>query len=273
MSDCAEDGVVTLRFLVTVKTYPSPSVRYLETVCTGGITDDGRWIRLYPVPFRYWSKDQQYKLYDWVEIDARKRPISKDKRKESYEPSGGGNLIVTGSVGTRRNWQERKRVILPYALPSVEALLQSYDVDGTSLGIIRPAKVHDVVVEADSADWSPQHRKHLEQMSLFGPAPKHLEKPSHRFSYRFTCSDPSCNGHTLQITDWGLSVLYLRTRAESGENEAVSKTRMKCWELVGGDRDAYFYVGTTYPYKSCIVLGVFSPKKEPGDGRIQMRFD
>jgi len=44
-----------IQLLITVKTYPHPSPRYVETVCTGGLARDGRWIRLYPVPFRLLS--------------------------------------------------------------------------------------------------------------------------------------------------------------------------------------------------------------------------
>jgi hypothetical protein len=76
-----------IRFLVTIKTYPTPSIKHTEIVCTGGVTSEGRWIRLYPVPFRYWDRQQQYRLYDWIEVNVRKRPFAKDKRKESYEPA------------------------------------------------------------------------------------------------------------------------------------------------------------------------------------------
>lgn len=81
-------AIERVRFLVTAKTYPLPSARYLETVCTAGIRADGRWIRLYPVPFRYLPRRQQYRLYDWVELDAEKRPPEKDPRPESYGPAG-----------------------------------------------------------------------------------------------------------------------------------------------------------------------------------------
>jgi hypothetical protein len=40
------------RILITVKTYPTLSRKYGETVCTAGIRPDGSWVRLYPVPFR-----------------------------------------------------------------------------------------------------------------------------------------------------------------------------------------------------------------------------
>lgn len=41
-----ESPYTDTRVLVVVKTYPNPSQKYLETVCTAGITDDGRLIRM-----------------------------------------------------------------------------------------------------------------------------------------------------------------------------------------------------------------------------------
>jgi len=243
-----------IRFLVTVKTYPTPSIMHLETVCTGGVTEDGRWIRLYPVPFRYWDRGQQYRLYDWIDVSARKRPAEKDRRKESFEPASNVDLKVVGHVGTERNWTERKRIILPLARPSIEALLENYELDGESLGIVKPAEVTDVRVEKDNTDWSPEHQRLFAQMRLFGPQPKPLEKLRHRFRYCFRCDDRGCTGHNMQITDWGLCWLYLKTLRDEGEVAAVEKTKQKCWQMVAEDKDTYLYVGTVYPKPSFIIL-------------------
>lgn len=250
-----------IKFLVTVKTYPTPSIKYTETVCTGGVTEDRRWIRLYPVPFRYWHRTQQYRLYDWVELAARKRPPGKDKRKESYEPAG--DLKVVGHVGTEHNWQARRQIVLPLASGSIEALLDAYDREWESLGIIKPAQITDVEVQLDDTDWSPQHRALFRQMRLFGPQVKSLERPHHRFYYCFRCNDSRCDRpHRMQILDWGLSYLYLKTWRKEGEAAAVRKTKDMCWHMVAEDKDSYFYVGTIYPKRSFTVLGVFYPKKE-----------
>ncbi len=42
----------TKTLLVSVKTYPTPSAKYIETTCVSGITEDGHWIRLHPINFR-----------------------------------------------------------------------------------------------------------------------------------------------------------------------------------------------------------------------------
>ena len=49
--------------LITVKTYPLPSSKYEELVCTAGFLPDGKWIRLYPIPFRALPYQDQYQKY------------------------------------------------------------------------------------------------------------------------------------------------------------------------------------------------------------------
>ena len=36
------------KVLITVLTYPHPSEKYEELVCTAGINESGEWVRLYP---------------------------------------------------------------------------------------------------------------------------------------------------------------------------------------------------------------------------------
>ncbi|MCA6084942.1 hypothetical protein [Candidatus Endomicrobiellum agilis] len=85
------------KILITVKTYPVPSKKYDETVCTAGITEDGEWVRLYPVEFRKLEYDKQYKKYDWIEVTAERR--TEDFRKESFKPIG--TCRVVGHMGTK----------------------------------------------------------------------------------------------------------------------------------------------------------------------------
>lgn len=46
------NGKQKLKVLITVKTYPIPSAKYDELVCTAGVTGAGDFIRLYPINFR-----------------------------------------------------------------------------------------------------------------------------------------------------------------------------------------------------------------------------
>lgn len=55
------DEIPSARVLITVKTYPNPSVKYDELVCNAGFIESGEWIRIYPIKFRQLPYDQQYK--------------------------------------------------------------------------------------------------------------------------------------------------------------------------------------------------------------------
>ena len=72
------------KVLITVKTYPTLASKYDELVCTAGFLEDGSWIRIYPIPFRKLDYDNQYKKYDWIEIDLIRN--TSDFRLESYRP-------------------------------------------------------------------------------------------------------------------------------------------------------------------------------------------
>jgi len=52
-----------MKVLITVKAYPAISKKYNETVCTAGITEEGKWIRIYPIPFRQLEYDNQFRKY------------------------------------------------------------------------------------------------------------------------------------------------------------------------------------------------------------------
>jgi hypothetical protein len=58
----------TERVLITVKTYPTLSRKYGETVCTAGVRADGSWMRIYPVPFRRLDEEEQYKKFEWASV-------------------------------------------------------------------------------------------------------------------------------------------------------------------------------------------------------------
>lgn len=49
------------RILITGKTYPNPARKGVEVSCVGGVTEEGNWIRLFPIPFRLLADDKQFK--------------------------------------------------------------------------------------------------------------------------------------------------------------------------------------------------------------------
>jgi len=126
---------VRIKVLITVKTYPIPSKKYDELVCTAGVTESGEFIRLYPINFRELSFEKQYKKYQWIEVTV-ERHSSRDVRKESFRPTD-DSIKVLGKIipPNPGNWAERARYVLPNKSRSMEDLYAQQELDRTSLGI------------------------------------------------------------------------------------------------------------------------------------------
>ena len=60
------------RVLITVRTYPVPSQRYVELSCTAGITADRQWIRLYPVVYRLLPSERRFHKWQWIDVAVKR---------------------------------------------------------------------------------------------------------------------------------------------------------------------------------------------------------
>src|SRR5208283_4284239 len=128
------------RVLVTVKTYPTLSRKYGETVCTAGIRRDGTWVRIYPVPFRRLDESEQYKKFDWLECELIKN--SEDPRPESFRPADVNQLYPVGHVDTSDNWRERRNLILNTGkiYTRLQALIDGAKANSFSLAVFKPKR-------------------------------------------------------------------------------------------------------------------------------------
>ncbi len=250
-----------VKVLITVKTYPLPSTSYQELVCTAGVLPDGSFIRLYPVDYRYQPYWRWYKKYQWIEVDVEKH--DRDPRKESYRPKMDTLRPLGEPLDTKNKWAERKKYVLAQRMRSMEELYELQERENVSLGIVRPKRVLDLVLEDTEREWKPDWQALFLQQRLFGPQQKPLEKIPFRFSYRFACDDPRCKGnHEMMIEDWELGQLFLTLRdSEQSEQVAVQKVKDKfLGQMCAPHVDTHFFVGTTLQYGKWIVLGVFWPK-------------
>jgi hypothetical protein len=99
-------------------------------------------------------------------------------------------------------------------------------------------------------------------LTLFGDAPKQLAKVPFKFSYVFRCED-NANPHHAMIEDWELGVLYLKERdRKASEQLAAQSVRDKFLSLFAKGRDSSLFMGTTFPYNSWVVIGVFYPPRQ-----------
>ena len=246
-----------MKILITVKTYPTPSTRYREIVCTAGILEDGSWIRLYPIKYRYKNYSQWYKKYQWINVEVEKH--SKDFRLESYKPVG--EIILGETVGIENNWAERKKYVLAKETKTMCYLQKETLQKDISLAVIKPKKVIDFYWESTDRNWSSKQETVIKQLSLF-ERNKPLEKIPYKFVYHFICEEAHCRGHKMMIEDWEVMELYRKMRDKFGEEKALNKVKEKFLNQVClPKRDTYFFVGTVLQYGTWIIIGIFWPPK------------
>jgi hypothetical protein len=250
------------RVLITVMTYPHPSAGYQELVCTAGVTEDGNWIRLYPVDYRYRPRRQQFRKYQWIDVIFDAAGHGRDKRPESRRPQLDSIEIFGEPLDTKNNWAARRKIIDRMPHQTVNELKAKYDADRTSLGIVRPKKVLDLEVKRVDANWKPEWQNVFAQLKLFGPPQKPLRKLPYSFHYVFECED-SDKPHTAMCEDWELGTLFLKEADRLGSDEkAADSVKSKFLaELCRNDKDTRFFMGTRFPYNTWLVLGVFWPPK------------
>lgn len=244
------------RVLITVKTYPTLSRKYGETVCTAGVRADGSWVRIYPVPFRRLNEEEQYKKYDWLECQLVRNPS--DPRPETFRPVDQAELVAVDHMDTSREWSERRKLLLKTArvFDRLDDLIAGAKQNEVSLAVFRPTEVVDFTCEAEEGDWDPNKLKQMRdaysQLELFEDNAwretfKVIPKLPYSFSYKF--KDAAGKQSELQILDWEAGALYwncLRI-AEGDEKVALAKVRQRYLDDFM-KKDLHFFLGTTQQF-------------------------
>ena len=165
-----------IELLVTVKAYPAVSTKYDEAVCIAGVRTDlerPEWVRLFPVEFRELPWENRFKKYQRVSVVAARHGT--DQRPETYRPDIStlalGELITTRKDG----WERRRTIVEPFEVDSMCDVLRRQQLDGTSLGLFKPADIQDVVIER-ADDWNPRQELVAAQPSLLFPNKSTLEQ-------------------------------------------------------------------------------------------------
>ena len=232
------DRLEQAKVLITVKTYPLPSNKYEELVCTAGILENGKWIRIYSIPFRSLPREKKFEKYEWIELDLVRN--TSDFRQESYRPkSEASNIRILGRIGTEHEWAERKKHVLKEVFTSFQELIQQAKSETRkSLATFRPREIVDFIIEEDTRSWKEQWLANYDQYGLFeidtkgeGILRKVVDKVPYKYSYRFFCEGET-TPRTLMIEDWEIGALYWHclAQAEGDEEEANRLVRKKYFE-------------------------------------------
>ncbi|MCP4375550.1 MAG: hypothetical protein GY794_05170 [bacterium] len=254
-------GFELTRVLITVLTYPHPSQKYQEIVCTAGVTENGEWIRLYPVDYRYRPEPQKFHKWQWIEVALGSRGHGNDQRLESREPDLSTLRLLGDPISTKDDWLERRQIIDQMPHHTVGQLEALHSKDRTSLGIVRPKRVLDLKVTPTDREWPAKYQWLWKQHRLFGYQ-KSLIKLPFKFQYIFECDD-SDKTYTAMNEDWELGMLFIKEREKKGEEVAAQSVRQKFLnEICGDDKDTRFFMGTRHPYNQWLVIGTFWPPKQ-----------
>jgi hypothetical protein len=259
-----------MKVLITVKTYPTLSEKYDELVCTAGITEDGRWIRIYPIPFRKLDYEQQYPKWSIVEVDLVKN--SSDFRPESYKPASLDNPItIIKKIDTKNNWEERKKWVLKDVRNDLQALIDEAKDENkqTSLATFKPSKIYGMIVESLDREWDKDKLKAIKDRQKQGNLFEGFENPfevvnklPYKFSYEF--EDSKGKRSTLMVEDWEIGQLYWNClKRNKGDEQKACEEVVAKYEGFIKNNDIYFFLGTTLEFhrrrahNPFIIIGVF----------------
>jgi hypothetical protein len=263
------------KILVTVKTYPAISSKYEELVCTAGFREDGTWIRIYPIQFRKKSYNEQYKKYDWIELDLVKN--ESDFRPESYRPySRDSEIKIVGHLDTDHNWAERKQYVEDKVYYNLSELIaEAHDKNiCTSLAVFKPTRILDFTIEEVEREWDKNKLAKLDaerrQGNLFEQPENPFEvvrKLPYKFSYVF--EDNQGKTSQLMIEDWEIGQLFWNclSKYEGNEFNAIADVRKKYFDDFAKTKDLHLFLGTSQLHhfiskNPFMTIGTFHPKKE-----------
>jgi hypothetical protein len=240
------------RVLIIGRASPEPSKKHIETVCTGGITELGELLRLYPIPLRYLQQEQRYKQWSWAEFEIRKSPS--DKRKESYIVRQ-DTIRVLGQVDSEA---ERFHLLSKGIVSDKETLDVMRQKDRTSIGLVE-IDVQDFVGKPRRREWS-KEKPYIKQSHLYVEK-KPLEQPPIEVQIKFRCkSNPSCKAHQCSLIGWeyteGLRKFVIKYDSLDGAfmrlREALAKRYMD------PAKRTFALMGTHFKYASWMVAQLYA---------------
>ena len=262
------------RIFICGKTAPELSRSYYETVCSGGVTEDGAPIRLYPVPYRYLEDDGQFRKYQW--ITARVTRDTRDPRPESHridpDTIQAGEFVPSDEYewGCRRDILSRDTSWHFDRLEGPGGLFEAQKRRGTSIALVTPKEIRDVDLylrpdgdrvsfEQKRAELLAKNAHDREQRRFFEeflpPEMKGLEFVRNRVRVNWVCHAPECAGHAMQIMDW--EVLEMQRRL--GDAAALQAARD---HLDLSEYAVRFFLGNLLLHPTRFsIMGVWYPKR------------
>lgn len=244
------------------------------------MTEDGRLIRLYPVPFRLVSDDQQFKKWQW--ITARFEKARDDHRSESHRVfvdtiECDDEPLPAGKIG----WPHRAELIAKLPVYSDFGEIERLrDAGGATLALLRPSRVVGLDIKpTDNPLWTNEEKEKLlrlqQQTELFdeveeGKQIRLLEKLPFDFHYRYECDvDGQTHSYRHKLVDWEVGALYRKVRRQYGEAWEVPFRAKLEQELPS--KDLQFLLGTIHRFPGqWLLISLIYPPKPPAENPNQV---
>ena len=278
------------KILVTVITYPQPSARHVETVCTAGFTEEGDFVRVYPIRMRMLDGGMLHK-WNWYEMDVEKRP-GEDFRPESLHASSPPDATSLGFIRADPSdgWEERRERTIgrTKAYTSMDELLSASDPTKPgfiSLAVFRPGRIKGLTVRK----WDSEKRRMVREKkdrilaatrTDGDPAASEFDVPEYwemadTIPYQFNCEFTDGTGKvwSLMVEDWEIYSIFRRYLREYGPFTATHMLR-KRFAVDFQGKDIYLFLGTRLrdqrlhrpePYS---IIGFFYPPGPQSNDRI-----
>jgi hypothetical protein len=261
----------TENLLITTKTYPVPSNKYIETSCVAAINQNGEQRRLFPIPYRLMDGRFQFERWEWIKANIKK--ATNDNRPESYHIDIDSIQKLT-KVDTSSNWSERLGWINPHLIIGFDSLETRRQKSGETLGFLRPRNFSLIVKKSDQPDWTEIEKAGLIRDGLFTSQEarnrKILEKIPFDFYYEYQCDECSTDQkHIHKITDWEIGQLYRNCINRYGP-QWENYFRGKLQTEFSTKKSVIFQMGTVhrFPDQWLIIGLVYPPKVEARANRL-----
>ena len=263
-----------IKVFIVVKTAPTPSRSYVDTVCVAGLVISPgplRWVRLYPVPFRHLDFERQFHKYSIIEVDVA-APSNGDTRPESLRVEDFNKISVVEKTDSN---SVRRHEIMGSVESTTACVLNNGAQDdparATSLGLVIP--IDPSIEIAASEGWSESQKRTIEmhrgQLALdLGAAVRRdappLEFPPFQAWYVYRCKADGCRRHRQGILDWELTALQRRAQKEGGNVRSWIKDRFENI-MLSPDRSTRFILGNQaagHKRHTFSILSVYYPKNK-----------
>lgn len=238
-------------------------------MCTAGITENGEWFRIYPIPFRTLNEYKKFNRYTWLEAEV--VSDTRDPRPESYRINT-TTMDILDNVPPQGDWGRRRQLILQntQVYTNLSFVFEAAKNNKFSLCTFKPTKYLGVKIVANPkpAPTKDEEREFINSTrSLFDDEDSRNEftaMPHIPYKFKLHFEDDAGVESAMSIIDWEISQLYLNLKNRHGVPTALQQVEEK---LVGftENKDLYLFLGTMKqmhirktrnPYT---IIGLFYP--------------